>query len=159
MRAMGKRRKCPSLLIFHRIKKGQKRRSPLNWKIRSPPFLWFFYPSKIERPTAFSLRLVVHALCFDQLYCCTCKLFSSLCTLVQDNLAPAWPQYDVNTCWNLIGQKEASQREASQDWVPMKEKGERKIGFLCIMIGFLWWKMGFLCRDGKSGLLRWGTPT
>jgi hypothetical protein len=114
MRAMGKRRKCPSLLIFHRIKEGQKRRSPLNWKIRSPPFLWFFYPSKTERPTAFSLRLVVHALCFDQLYCCTCKLFSSLCTLVQDNLAPALPQYDVNTCWNLNGQKEASQREASQ---------------------------------------------
>ena len=114
MRAMGKRRKCPSLLIFHRIKKGQKRRSPLNCKIRSPPFLWFFYPSKIERPTAFSLRLVVHALCFDQLYCCTCKLFSNLCILVQDNLAPAWPQYDVNTCWNLIGQKEASHREASQ---------------------------------------------
>ena len=108
MRAMVKRRKCPSLLIFHRIKKGQKRRSHLNWKIRPPPFLWFFYPSKIEGHTAFSLRLVVHALCSDQLYGCTCKLFSSLCTFVQKNLAPAWPQYDVSTCWNLIGQKEAS---------------------------------------------------
>ena len=28
MRAMGKRRKCPSLLIFHPIKKCHKRRSP-----------------------------------------------------------------------------------------------------------------------------------
>ena len=40
----------------------------------------------------------------DHLKCCTCKLFSSLCTLVQENLAPAWPQYDVRTCCNLIGQ-------------------------------------------------------
>ena len=71
--------KCSSLLIFHRIKKRQKRRSPLNRKIRSPPFLRFFDPSKIERPMAFSLRLAVHALCLDQL-CSTCNLFSSLCT-------------------------------------------------------------------------------
>ena len=75
-----------------------------------PPFLMFFDLSQIDRDTSFSWRLVdvVHSLCSDQLYGCTCKLFSSLCTFVQKNLAPAWPQYDVSTCWNLIGQKEAS---------------------------------------------------
>ena len=53
---------------------------------------------------SYSYRLVVHALCFDQLYCCTYELFGSLCTLVQENLVPNWPLYDVRTCWNLIGQ-------------------------------------------------------
>ena len=32
------------------------------------------------------------------------NLSCSLGILVQENLAPAWPQYDVRTCWNLIGQ-------------------------------------------------------
>ena len=63
-----------------------------------PPFLTFFDLCEIELITVVLSRQVVHALCFDQLYCCTCKLFISLCTLVQDNLAPALPQYDVNTC-------------------------------------------------------------
>ena len=36
-------------------------------KIRSLPFLTFFNQSKIERPTAFLSRLVLHALCLDHL--------------------------------------------------------------------------------------------
>ena len=80
-----------------------ERRLRLKLKLKVTFFLTFFYPSKIEPSTIFTLGLAIHALCLDPL-CSTHKLFSSYCTLVQKNLAPPWPWCDVTTCWNLIGQ-------------------------------------------------------
>ena len=45
--------------------------------MRSPPSLTLFSPIEIEHFTAFSLSLIVHTLCLDQLYCCTHNLLSS----------------------------------------------------------------------------------
>jgi hypothetical protein len=57
------------------------------WSFLASSFVFFVGndddDDEIERPTAFSSRLVVHTLCLDHLYC-TYKLFSSHCTLVQD---------------------------------------------------------------------------
>jgi hypothetical protein len=63
----------------------------------SLPFLTFLDQNEIEQVTAFLALLEVHALCLDHLYCYICKIFSSLPSLVQLNLTPAWPQYDVRT--------------------------------------------------------------
>ena len=45
-------------------KHKNRKQSPLKIKkIMPPSFLTFFNPSKFERPTAFSLRFVLYALC------------------------------------------------------------------------------------------------
>ena len=67
----------------------------------SPPLLTFLDPNKIEQVTAFSARLVVHTLCLDQIHSCNVSY-----SAVSENLTPAWPQYGVRTCCNLIGQSE-----------------------------------------------------
>jgi hypothetical protein len=75
MRARGKRRKCPSLVIFNCIKKRQK--------TRAPSFQTFVVPSNIDRATAFSLGLEEQTLCLEQLYS---YLFQPLYTCTRTNL-------------------------------------------------------------------------
>ena len=58
---------CLSSLSFACIKKMLENRVPLKSKNDFTSFFWhFFYLSYIEWPTAFSSRLVLHALCSDQ---------------------------------------------------------------------------------------------
>ena len=37
---------------------------------------FLLFQSKVERATAFLLRLMAHTLCLAQLYCCTCELYT-----------------------------------------------------------------------------------
>ena len=117
----------------------------------SLPFLTFLDQNEIEQVTAFLALLEVHALCLDHLYCCTCQLINSLCTLLQEKLAPEWPQYDVITCWPMralpeplhsfndrpsnLGQTPDTQTECSQ--IKSREI-DRKMTSFCIQCLAKW---------------------
>jgi hypothetical protein len=102
---MGKQRKCPSLLIFNRIEKRQKRSYNSNLKIRAPSFLKFFDQSNIDhialikecpkrRATAFSLRLGEQILCLEQSYSC---LFQPLYACTCPNLQVTYSDIFIET--------------------------------------------------------------
>ena len=65
-----------------------------NWILMAPSFLTFFDPGQIEAATAFSLTLVVHTLCLEQLngYTHYSSLCTSLCTHVLESHFPPSPQ-------------------------------------------------------------------
>jgi hypothetical protein len=56
------------------------------------------------------------------------KLFSSHCTHVEENLALAWPQYEVRPCWNVIGQTDVHRSITELENVDRQTAESQKLG-------------------------------
>jgi hypothetical protein len=108
-----------------------------------------------------------HTLCLEQLYAVNSGQF---CDSARKQLGPIWLLWTLcSVTAHASCSDQQSEGMLDQDWVLMQAKTglgsyegkrkigflwrkteDRKIGFLCRMIGFLWWKMGFLCRNTQG---------